>query len=190
VGFNQTIVTYGTSLTAGGAWVDQLRDYLYEKYPGLVFIVNSGRSGANSRWGLSSIREKVISKKPDCVFIEFAINDAVPDFMLSVHESRQNLLQMIDSIYNDNPRCDIILMTMNPRTTNGVTDEILSNYYNVYKNIAKRKNLLLIDNFESWKKLRSQDKLLFDSYIPDGCHPNANGNLALVFPNIKAIFGE
>jgi len=43
-GRSQTIVTYGTSLTAGGAWVSQLQEALNAKYPGLAKVINSGEN--------------------------------------------------------------------------------------------------------------------------------------------------
>jgi hypothetical protein len=42
-GEKQTVVTYGTSLTAGGAWVAQVREALSKKYPGRLTVINSGQ---------------------------------------------------------------------------------------------------------------------------------------------------
>jgi alpha-L-rhamnosidase/acyl-CoA thioesterase-1 len=72
----QVIVTYGTSLTAGGAWVEQLRQALAQRCPGRAQIVNSGGSGMFSKWGVDNLDARVIQKQPDAVFIEFAMNDA------------------------------------------------------------------------------------------------------------------
>jgi hypothetical protein len=41
----QTVVTYGTSLTANGPWVTKLAPWFAARYPGLVTVVNSGGSG-------------------------------------------------------------------------------------------------------------------------------------------------
>jgi hypothetical protein len=41
-GNRQTVITYGTSLTAGGAWVQQLQAALDSSYPGKVKVINSG----------------------------------------------------------------------------------------------------------------------------------------------------
>ncbi|HDR15321.1 MAG TPA: hypothetical protein ENN79_07560, partial [Desulfobacteraceae bacterium] len=43
-GKTQRVVAYGTSLTAGGAWVSQLQQALDANYPGLATVVNSGKS--------------------------------------------------------------------------------------------------------------------------------------------------
>ena len=45
----QTIVAYGTSLTAGGAWVGQLKAALDAKFPGRATVINSGAGGMWSK---------------------------------------------------------------------------------------------------------------------------------------------
>ncbi len=81
--------TYGTSLTAGGFWVEQLSWYFNEKYTGLVKIVNGGQGGMDSRWGLGNVRNRVISQKPDCVTIEFSVNDVMPLNLISKYDSKK-----------------------------------------------------------------------------------------------------
>ena len=74
-GKQQTIVTYGTSLTAGGAWVKQLQQSFNSSYPGKTKVINSGMSGKWSATGVKHLDKRVIQKKPDAVLIEFAINE-------------------------------------------------------------------------------------------------------------------
>ena len=79
-GKSQKIVVYGTSLTAKGPWVPFLRNKLKEKYSENVSLINSGGSGKDSNWGLANLQKKVIDYKPNAVFIEFGMNDAVVRF--------------------------------------------------------------------------------------------------------------
>ena len=51
----QTVVTYGTSLTAGGAWVRQLDAALKARWPGQATVVNSGAGGMWSTWGVENL---------------------------------------------------------------------------------------------------------------------------------------
>ena len=92
----QTVVTYGTSLTAGGAWVAQLKQALDQRFPRLVTVINSGQGGMWSKWGVDNLDARVISKKPDAVFIEFAINDAFLKYETHPADARKNLETMID----------------------------------------------------------------------------------------------
>jgi len=52
----QIVVVYGTSLTAGGAWVKQLREVFDKSYPDLVNLINSGMSGQWSGVGSGKSR--------------------------------------------------------------------------------------------------------------------------------------
>ena len=112
----QTIVTYGTSLTAGGDWVAQFNAALDEKFPKLATIVNSAQGGMWSKWGVDNLDARVIAKKPDVLFIEFSINDAYLDYKTSAEDARKNLESMIDRTLTALPGCEIILMVMNPPT--------------------------------------------------------------------------
>lgn len=72
-GKQQTVITYGTSLTAGGAWVKQLQQALDSSYPGRAKVINSGKGAMWSTWGVDHLDKRVIEKKPDMILIEFAI---------------------------------------------------------------------------------------------------------------------
>ena len=110
----QTLVTYGTSLTAGGAWVGQLQSALKAQWPSLITVVNSGQGAMWSKWGVDNLDARVIAKKPDTVLIEFAINDAYLEYKTSVEQAKENLNNMIDRILKAKAETEIILMTMNP----------------------------------------------------------------------------
>ena len=181
----QTIVTYGTSLTACGAWVKQLQDALDKKFPGLAKVINGGWSGMWSKWGVDNLDRRVISKQPDAVFIEFAINDAHLKFATSPADARRNLETMIDRILLARPQCQIILMTMDPPI--GKAFECrpkIEDYYDVYRQVAKERKFLLIDHELNWKTILDQDKVTFKKYVPDGLHPNALGCEKVILPQL------
>ena len=190
---NQTIVAYGTSLTEGGSWVKDLADALEKKYPGLATVINSGGSGQWSRWGVANLEERVIVKKPDVVFIEFAVNDSVARFNGSVEEARQNLNIIINRILESNSKCEIILMTMTPADKHPVGHFSyrlnIADYYEMYREEAKKHQLMLIDHAPNWLALQASDKTLFDKLVPDSIHPTAEGNAHIVTPLILKSLG-
>ena len=103
-GKHQTLVTYGTSLTAaegGRAWVDSVNKALNKKYNGLLTTINTAKSGMWSTWGVQHLEDSVIKKAPDAVLIEFAMNDAFLDYKTNVDVARLNLNYMIDRIKLD-----------------------------------------------------------------------------------------
>jgi lysophospholipase L1-like esterase len=195
-GASRRIVVYGTSLTAGGAWVGQLSSWLQTRYPGQVVIVNSGLSGKNSAEGLAQLQAKVINQAPDTVFIEFAMNDAflysdgTPN--LSVEQARANLNAMIDAILAHNPSCEIILQTMNsvwnsPQGSNqsATLRPNLNDYYEMYREVATERGLMLIDHHRNWQALQEQDPASFQAFVPDGVHPVAAGYTSVVLPLLR-----
>ncbi len=195
-GSNRKIVVYGTSLTAGGAWVGQMNTWLSAKYPGKITIINSGLSGKNSATGLAQLSGSVLAHNPDVVFIEFAMNDAflysdgTPQ--LSVAQAQANLIAMIEAIQAQNPTAEIILQTMNTvwnspagSNTSATLRPNLAAYYQMYRDVAAARALMVIDHHPNWAALQQADPALFQSYIPDGVHPGALGITKVVSPLLQ-----
>lgn len=190
----QHIVIYGTSLSKGGAWVPQLKEKLDARFPGLVTLTNGARSGQNSAWGREHVDSNVITHRPDVVFIEFAINDAVTRFNLSLDEVRANVDAILDRIGTALPQCEIILQVMNPAVGKAEGDPShrrnQSAYQQVYRDAARNRGLLLIDHSIAWNALLSAEgEAGFKRYVPDGVHPRAEGYAKFVVPEILRAIG-
>lgn len=186
----QTVITYGTSLTAGGAWVNQLQQALNHSYPGKAKVINSGKGAMWSQWGVDNLEKRVIEKEPDTVLIEFAINDAYLPYKTSVRQARSNLENMIERVRKANSKCEIVLMVMNPPV--GVhlkRRPKIKEYYQMYRDVAKDRKLLLIDHYPKWESILNEDADLFKKYVPDGIHPGAEGCKAVITPNITKALG-
>jgi lysophospholipase L1-like esterase len=173
-----------------------MQTWLAANYTGTMTLVNSGLSGKNSAEGVAQLSTKVLAYNPDTVFIEFAMNDAflytdgTPQ--LSVAEARANLITMIDAIRAQNPRAEIILQTMNsvwdsPAGSNqsATLRPNLPAYYQMYRDVAAERGLLLIDHYPNWVTLQSNDLPTFQAYIPDGVHPTAAGTQAITMPLLQ-----
>jgi len=193
----QKVVTYGTSLTNPGPWPGQLNSWLRGEFPGLVTVVNGGiiassSTHANPVFDLSGrLQERVLNHNPDTVMLEFAINDAFVDYGISLVQSRANLNTMIDRIQAGAPQREVILMTMNPawdvpgRLQPASVRPNLSQYYQIFRDVAAERNLLLVDHYVTWTALRDADLARFQQYIPDGIHPIAAGTTAVELPELK-----
>src|SRR5437762_2209021 len=72
-GRKQTVVVYGTSLSAGAEWPKALKSYFDKQFPELVTFVNAAQSGQESNWGVTNLQKRVLVKNPDLVFIEFSV---------------------------------------------------------------------------------------------------------------------
>lgn len=197
-GKDQTVVVYGTSLTAGGKWVSSTQEWLASINPDAkVNIINGGQSGQNSLVGLAKLDSVVIAKKPDTVLIEFAVNDAFlyPEEQkrVSAEQSGKNLESMIKKIRKVLPDTEIIIQTMNPAWDspkgNGSASKRpdLAACYESYRKIAAKHGLLLIDHHKNWEKIRAEDEDLFRTYVMDGIHPTAEASVKVTFPEVKKM---
>lgn len=187
-GKHQTLVTYGTSLTAaegGRAWVDSVNKALNKKYNGLLTTLNAAKSGMWSTWGVQHLEDSVIKKAPDAVLIEFAMNDAFLDYKTNVDVARLNLNYMIDRIKLYNPDCEVILQTMDiPLNEHGQQRPNILAYYQMYREVAKTRKLLLIDHYPHWKELLDKGKDAYIKAVPDGIHPGVEASKQIIAPYI------
>jgi len=189
-GKQQTVVTYGTSLTDGAPWVSELQSALERSYPGKAKIINSGKGAMWSGWGVENLDQRVIEKKPDTVLIEFSINDAYLPYKTSVQQARSNLVTMIDRILKPNPKCEVVLMVMNPPV--GVHLERrpkIKEYNQMYRDLAKDRKLLLIDHYPNWEKILKESPELYKKYVTDGIHPGPEGCKNVITPEILKVLG-
>ncbi|OGV44680.1 MAG: hypothetical protein A2017_05355 [Lentisphaerae bacterium GWF2_44_16] len=187
-GIPQRIITFGTSLTAGGAWVGLLREQLEKLFPGMTELINSGMGGKWSQWAVENISEKVLSLKPDVLFIEFAMNDAFLEYRTGIKAARLNLEYIIERTAADFPECEFILMTMNPPLDIHLERRPdVDKYFQLYREVAETRGLTLIDHHLRWKQLLDTDKKHFLELVPDGIHPSPDGSREITFDNINRL---
>ena len=192
-GTAQKIVLYGTSLTAGGAWVSQLQTAVQGYYPGLSTWVNSGGSGKASDWGLANLQSNVIAHNPDAVFIEFSMNDAATTLNISRTQAVANLDAMVDAILAARPDCEIILQLMNPRDFqpgDSFDPRLeLELYQQDWREYAVANSLQWIDHMPAWRALLDKGSPAFRVHVPDGVHPTANGYTQFMTPVLLHALG-
>ena len=187
----QTVLVYGTSLTAASEWPKALKAYFEKQYPGKVTFINSAQSGETSVWGVANLQDKVLSKNPDLVFLEFSVNDAATKHNISIEKSAQ-----VPALF-DFTKKDIILQTMNSAWDS--PDQLehkkfasdrphLADYYDAYRNYAQVHHLPLIDHYPNWLKLQQTNEAQFKKWLPDGLHPVPEASLAVTWPAIQTLF--
>jgi len=201
-GKNQTVVTMGTSLTKGGSWVPQMKDLLEQKYPNLAKVVNLGRDASSTatpkgRCGLDMVKA-VVAAKPDAVFIEYGMNDCYLRYEITPEQSAKNLNTIIDTILAANPQTEVILQTMNsckdypeknPPWLHASNRPKLADYYQIHRDIARKRNLRLIDHYPAWLAVMNNDPARFDKLVPDRIHPNAEGAREIIMPTLIKELG-
>lgn len=186
-GIHQTIVVYGTSLSANpNGWPAMLEKEIDKRYPSLIKVENMAAGAMWSTWGVQNLDERVLSKKPDLVLIEFAINDAYLPYKTSKKVCQVNLEYMIDRILEQNPKCDVVIQIMNMPTGIHFHEHRpdFESYNEVYRNVAKSRNLLLIDHTIYWKPILEKGLPEYLKLVPDGIHPEELARRTLVTPCI------
>lgn len=213
-GENLRLAAIGTSLTDKGhnnkGWFEHTCDWLNEQpYKGKVTCSNHAVGGSASktvrsdpgyhpgRYGLLQLNDVLANENPDAVFIEFAINDAFTPYHISEQESKDNLQTMINQInkwagkqnQGKGKKVDIVVQTMN-NCINGHADSRpnLRHYYEGYKEVAKKnRGVLFIDNYPNWIALYNSqsDHATWRSYVPDGIHPNADGDREVLIQQVQ-----
>lgn len=187
-GKSQTVVVYGTSLSSGEngqAWMGEVARQLNEKYGNHLKYYLAGKGGMWSTWGIQHLEDSVIQKQPDVVILEFGINDAFQKYNTSPGLARLNLEYMINRIQIYSPSCEIILQVMNmPIGKSAGFRPNLTAYYDMYRKVAKRRKLLLIDHYPNWQRILQQGEKEYLKHVPDGIHPNAESGKKIISPEI------
>lgn len=133
--------------------------------------INAGVGGTTSALGLFRMKRDLLSKKPDIVFVEFAVNDT--EFS-STGIYMENIVREVKK-YNKNIPV-LILLT----TTTTVVDK-----YGAMKNapsgrehikLAEYYGLELINIGDDMYDKALKDNIDFNSLFTDGVHPNDRGH--------------
>ncbi len=178
------LVAFGTSLTAGGSWPDELVSAIGADGGETLRLRRVAAGGAGSDWGLASV-ERVIALKPDLVLIEFAINDADIRNLTTLARSEASHLAIITALRSALPTVKIALVTTNPAFgPRGWIRPQLAQYYASYHRIAATQGVQVIDAYPRWRQaLAHGDRWRL---IPDGVHPTAEASREILLPVVTA----
>lgn len=181
------IVTLGTSLTARGGWQEPLRRALSACRDSEVTIVNLGKSGMASDWGLTQI-DKALAERPDVVLVEFAINDAALNRFLSLARSGANMEEIVTRLKAGESRPAVYVMAMSPVSgLRGMIRPFLGQYEERHAEVAQRLGVGFIDHRPAWAAL-SADELA--TAIADGAHPDPETASRVMLPGLlRALAG-
>jgi acyl-CoA thioesterase I len=206
-GENLTVAAIGTSLTKNSTWFDtRLPNWLNTLGPGKVTIFDDAIGGSASSYGPGATGQPpqssglydqlptALGQHPDVVFIEFAINDAYLPYNLDVASSMSNLKSMIDQVLASGSKTEVVAQTMNnclPGSAKEQKVPQLAAYYQGYRDVistyyASNPRVVLVDNYPQWVDLYQTDSATWNSYVPDGLHPNDSGAAAIIMPDIQA----
>lgn len=172
-GEDVTLVYLGGSITEGAlAQPQKTKCYAavsvnlftekFAKDPAKVHYVNAGISGTPSKLGITRLEQDVLSKDPDVVFIEFAVNDSNDKQSQMVYESLiRRLLQ------SENAPAVVLIFTL------------LDSGYSCQPHMSKigaYYDLGMISVKDALQPEFATGRMTFKDYSPDYAHPTTEGH--------------
>lgn len=175
---DKTIVAFGDSITASGAWFSQA-----EKTHGIT-VINKAVGGWNSADGRNAFAS-AMALKPDVLFLSFGMNDSALDMAkyVPLETYRENMRYMIEGAQKAGAR--VILVIENPigeedyytRHDRSAFEPVggISAFYLQYveeaRELAKEYDLTMMD----MHRIFTEDSRPLDDLLADGVHPSAKG---------------
>jgi len=171
-----TLAAIGDSLTYGWmvrkGYLDFLEEMLREKYPeSRPSIVGSGIPGDTSDSGLSRLQEDVLDEHPDCILVQYAINDA--EYGLSVSQFRHYIQEIIEKIRRTN-HADIVLVT-SVHIENQRESQLVAPYYRQLEALGDANGLPVARVHTYWKEKIGEGVDFLSLVQSDLIHPTVTG---------------
>jgi lysophospholipase L1-like esterase len=172
-----TLLAIGDSLTYGWmvrkGYLDFLKEMLTEKYPKNGFrLINKGIPGDTAEGGLHRVDPDVFFYKPDCVLLQFALNDAFVGY--TPEDYRLNMETIISEIQG-NTKAEIVLVTSSYIGENQWNEVIEQSFYGGLEDLARAYGLSIARVHEHWKRWVKGGGDLGELVQSDGVHPTAMG---------------
>ncbi len=204
------VVTFGNSTTAPRKNIEKVYAVRIEedlKEKGIdVKVINAGTPSSHSgsirdnnfakiAHGMDRFDTGVLKYKPDWVTINFGLNDSWQDkgskspSRISVKDYRRNLNFYITKIQEI--KGSVILLTPNPvgKKFNGYHKKRLKKYRRAVRELAKEKNVAVIDTWKVFQKYVRKNHLGIDSLLLDGIHPGDTGHELIANEIVQIITG-
>jgi len=171
-----TIAALGDSLTQGWmvrkGFLDFLRGMLLERYPyNSLTIINRGIPGDSSGSGLRRLHRDILAFNPDCIFIQYALNDAFEGY--TVKQFRETIRKLIDEIQAAG-EADIVLIT-SVFMENRAEYEYALTLYDQLEDLAAQYVLPIARVHAYWEKKIAEGIDFAPLVQYDGVHPTETG---------------
>ena len=170
------MVALGDSLTDGWmvdkGYLDFLGEMIGEEFPDARFsLINCGMPAGTAWNGLHRLQRDVLCRNPDCVFVQFGLNDAFSGY--TPEEFRDNIEKIVRGIM-ENTASEIVLIT-SVCLENRKDNTHVEKYYDQLEKLADLHKLPLVKVHMYWKDKISQGFQFGDLVQADRVHPVSKG---------------
>lgn len=163
-------VTNGRGSSFGSSWRELTTKWFRENYKtATINETNAAIGGTSSMWGLARLEKDVLSKNPDLVFIEFAVNDSYAGF--TEMQSAVFMDAMIRRINEYNSKTDIVIVFV---TDNSKREK---EYINVkgHRTVAEYYGIPCVDAGKALINEMNSSGKAWEYYFTDSVHPGDEG---------------
>ena len=163
-------LTYGWMVDKG--YLDFLGEMIGERFPDASFsLINYGMPAGTAQAGLHRLQKDVLHRNPDCVFVQFGLNDAFSGY---TPEEFRNNIEMIITEIGENTGSEIVLVTSVCLGNRG-DNALVERYYGQLEKLADLYGLPLAKVHMYWKDKISQGFQFNDLVQADHVHPVSHG---------------
>ncbi|MEO6788826.1 MAG: SGNH/GDSL hydrolase family protein, partial [Chthoniobacteraceae bacterium] len=158
------IAYFGGSITAQPGWRPKSLAYFQEAYPKAKFSeINAAIGGTGSDLGVFRLRQDVLGKKPDLMFVEFATNDggASPEQIFRCMEG------IVRQTWRALPECDICFVyTLTEAHSAAMLEGKFQRSASAMEKIADHYGIPTIHMGMEVAKLAKEGKLVWKAPLP------------------------
>jgi hypothetical protein len=158
------IAYFGGSITAQNGWRPKTLAYFNSTYPGAKFSeINAAIGGTGSDLGVFRMKQDVLDKGPDLVFVEFAVNDggASPDQIYRCMEG------IVRQTWKALPNCDICFVyTITEQLVPPMLDGKFQRSASAMEKIADTYGIPTIHMAMEVARLSKEGKLVWKAPLP------------------------
>ena len=165
-----TVVFFGGSITENRGFSAAVPEWLRGQFPAAkIDAINAGWAGTGSELGAQRLDAEVLARKPDLVFVEFAVNDiAKPEF---THMER-----IVRKLWTANAETDVVFLYT---ISKGALDFYRKGWFPLsvsrHELAAKHYAVPMIAIGQSVATNVLAGTLKWEDFSNDTCHPHANG---------------
>jgi acyl-CoA thioesterase I len=149
----------------------------------VVNCITTSIGGEQSEQGAKRFKDDVLCKKPDLVFIDYALNDRG----IGLERAEKAWRSMIQEALDANIK--LVLMTPTPDLKEDILDEnaILAGYANMIIKLGEEYQIPVVDVYAQFKKLKEEEGDI-SKYMAQNNHPNELGHQVVLKEIVKELF--
>jgi lysophospholipase L1-like esterase len=189
-----TVGYFGGSITAGAgaskgdetSWRALTTKWFRDQFPGArITEINAAIGGTGSELGAFRCRNDLLSKNPDLVFVEYAVNDGGGQDPLN----KRTMEGIVRQIWTANPRADVVFIYTSTKALAPAYDKgETPNAIRLHGAVARHYGIAEVNVGKALWQAIKDGKGTWETLAPDSVHPSDAGYR--IYADVVAAFLE